>query len=163
MANIKYRTPSKLSTNALFTIAGREGKAITIPATPMTSKPRSDSISDIPALETIDRLRRHSTPAQILPAFDTEFHTPIQPRDSVIPAELPPTPALRPVKLPSIADETARRTSWRLSYASERRASHLRSLSAQERKSSGHEHKVSCCLKAFSMLEDSPNLETRSL
>lgn len=51
-------------------------------------------------------------------------------RRSSVP-EIPPPPILRPQKLPSIDDPRSRRTSWRLSFSSERRASCLRALSQE--------------------------------
>lgn len=144
MADDGSRTPSKLSTHAIFAISARTSNAVVIPSTPLSPKLTSDTTIDEPAFEATERIRRHSTPAHILPALDIEFYTPTFPnRDSISAAQLPPAPILRPVKLPSIGDETARRTSWRLSYASDRRASHLRSLSGQEhRKSQSFSHGI---------------------
>jgi hypothetical protein len=44
---------------------------------------------------------------------------------------VPPAPILQPQRLPSIVDPATRRTSWRLSFASDQRACQLRSLSYQ--------------------------------
>lgn len=137
MADKKSRTPSKLSTHAIFAISGRPSNVVVLPSTPFAPEVTSEIITDKPTIEGTGRMRRHSTPAQILPPLDIEVYTPTIPNgDSISAAELPPAPVLRPAKLPSIGDETARRTSWRLSYASDRRASHLRSLSGQEHRKS---------------------------
>jgi hypothetical protein len=50
---------------------------------------------------------------------------------------MPPAPMLKPQKLPSIVDPATRRTSWRLSFASDQRATQLRALSHE------HEHSLS--------------------
>jgi hypothetical protein len=46
---------------------------------------------------------------------------------------VPPAPVLKPQKLPSIVDSASRRTSWRLSFASDRRSSQLRALSQEHK------------------------------
>lgn len=44
---------------------------------------------------------------------------------------MPPAPMLKPQRLPSIVDPATRRTSWRLSFASDQRATQLRALSQE--------------------------------
>lgn len=50
-------------------------------------------------------------------------------RRSSLDFPVPPAPMLKPQRLPSIVDPATRRTSWRLSFASDQRATQLRALS----------------------------------
>jgi hypothetical protein len=72
--------------------------------------------------------RRHSlaTLNKSLPLIAMEINQSLQASSMV---SAPPCPVLEPQKPPSIVDSTTRRTSWRLSFASERRGSNLRALS----------------------------------
>lgn len=73
--------------------------------------------------------RRHSfsTQERTPTAQEYELNVPSRRRSSV--PDMPPEPTLKPQKLPSIADSLPRRSSWRLSFSSSRRASELRALS----------------------------------
>ena len=79
--------------------------------------------------------RRHSS-VELCRLRSPELGSPILSSQGQSPARVvPPAPVLRPQRLPSIADSASRRTSWRLSFASERRSSQLRAL-IQEQKTS---------------------------
>ena len=73
--------------------------------------------------------RRHSfsNPERAPTADGSEMNVSRRRRSSV--PDMPPEPILKPQKLPSIADSLPRRSSWRLSFSSSRRASELRALS----------------------------------
>lgn len=73
--------------------------------------------------------RRHSfsTPEEACTIEGNELSAFRRRRSSV--PDMPPEPTLKPQKLPSIADSLPRRSSWRLSFSSSRRASELRALS----------------------------------
>lgn len=87
-------------------------KEVTVVASPVNSLSRRHSFS------IADR-----TPI----AQDNELNVPLRRRSSV--PDMPPEPTLKPQKLPSIADSLPKRSSWRLSFSSSRRASELRALS----------------------------------
>jgi hypothetical protein len=105
---------------------------------PLSSTPQPNPHVSIPhsiASPTISR--RHSFSGVIRHEGSTSDDNQLSLLDSSV-LEMPPAPVLKPQKLPSIAESAARRTSWRLSFSSDRRASRLRALSQDYSSSVDH-------------------------
>jgi hypothetical protein len=71
---------------------------------------------------------RHSIAVVDSPKVSTRTAADWAVRRTSLDFPIPPAPLLKPQRLPSIVDSATRRTSWRLSFASNQRATQLRSL-----------------------------------
>ncbi len=133
---ILYRTPSPVPRPAGYEETQSLDRSAAI-VSPHLSKRKSDAwILVLRRPFTVHSIqRRHSsaTLARTPALLETTGEAISGPTS---PPPLPLAPVLKPQRLPSIVDPATRRTSWRLSFSSDQRASRLRALSQDHGSSS---------------------------